>query len=206
VNAGQRAVAARAASVLLRYPDADLLAALPMVRAALDELPDSLSRSLSTVAEHLAGGDPRELAADYVETFDFRRRCCLYLTYYTHGDTRARGQALAQVAAVYRTAGFTLGGGELPDHLPAVLELAATAGEPGWRLLHAHRVGLDLLGAALERDGSVYRHAVMAVQALLPPPGPGDDDAARRLAAAGPPAELVGLDPFPTHAIVGGRR
>jgi nitrate reductase molybdenum cofactor assembly chaperone NarJ/NarW len=206
VNGGQRAVAARAASLLLRYPDPVVLAALPTVRAALPGLPGSVARPLATVAEHLAGGDPRELAAAYVDTFDFRRRCCLYLTYYTHGDTRARGQALADVAAVYRIAGFTLDGGELPDHLPAVLELAATAGEPGWRLLHAHRVGLDLLDAALERDSSVYRHAVEAVRALLPPPRPGDDDAARRLAATGPPAEMVGLDPFPAHATPGGRR
>lgn len=205
MNRGQRAVAARAASLLLRYPDQEVLGALPAVRAALPGLPGSVARPLATVAEHLAG-DPRELAAAYVETFDFRRRCCLYLTYYTHGDTRARGQALADVAAVYRIAGFTLDGGELPDHLPAALELAAVAGEPGWRLLHAHRVGLDLLDAALERDGSVYRHAITAVRDLLPAPQPGDDDAARRLAATGPPAELVGLDPFPAHATPGGRR
>jgi nitrate reductase molybdenum cofactor assembly chaperone NarJ/NarW len=206
MNADRRAVAARAASLLLRYPDADLLALLPTVQAALDELPGSVARPLKLVADHLAAGDPRGLAADYVETFDFRRRCCLYLTYYTHGDTRARGQALADVAAAYRTSGFTLDGGELPDHLPAVLELAAAAGEPGWRLLRTHRVGLDLLVAALERDGSVYRHAVDAVRILLPPAQPGDDEAARRLAATGPPAELVGLDPFPAHATVGGRR
>jgi nitrate reductase delta subunit len=204
VTPDQRAVAARAASVLLRHPDPDLLATLPTVRAALADLPAEIARPLATVADHLAGGDPGQLAADYVATFDFRRRCTLYLTYYTHGDTRARGQALADVAASYRAAGFTLDG-ELPDYLPAVLELAAAAGRPGWQLLHAHRVGLDLLVAALQRDGSGYAHAVAAVRHLLPPPQPGDADAARRLAAAGPPAELVGLDPFPTTTI-GGRR
>jgi nitrate reductase delta subunit len=206
VNTGQRAVAARAASVLLRYPDGQVRATLPTVRAALAELPAGVAGPLATLAGHLAGGDPRTLAAAYVETFDFRRRCCLHLTYYTHGDTRTRGQALAEVAAVYRAAGYVLHGGELPDHLPAVLELAATAGDPGWTLLHTYRVGLDLLAAALERDRSVYRHAVAAVRGLLPPPGPGDDDAARRLAATGPPAELVGLDPFPAHTPTGGRR
>ena len=217
---GQRAVAARAASVLLRHPDRDLLAALPTVRAALAELPTGTAGPLATVADHLAtvadhlaavadhlaAGDPGTLAAGYVATFDFRRRCTLYLTYYTHGDTRARGQALAEVAAVYRTAGYTLDG-ELPDYLPAVLELAAAAGSPGWQILHAHRVGLDLLAAALERDGSGYTHAMAAVRALLPPARPGDAAAARRLAATGPPAELVGLDPFPaTPTTTGGRR
>jgi nitrate reductase molybdenum cofactor assembly chaperone NarJ/NarW len=206
VNRDQRAVAARAASMLLRYPDGEVLDILPTLRAALAELPSSVAGPLATVAEHLAAGEPRELAASYVETFDFRRRCSLHLTFYTHGDTRVRGQALAEVAAVYREAGFTLDGGELPDYLPAVLELAAAAGDPGWRVLHAHRVGLDLLAAALERDGSVYVHAVEAVRRLLPPPRPGDEAAARHLAATGPPAELVGLDPFPTPTTTGGRR
>ena len=203
---GQRAVAARAASVLLRYPDPDLLATVPAVRAALPELPDRLARPLATVAGYLAAGTPQDLAASYVETFDFRRRCCLYLTYYTHGDTRARGAALASFAAAYRTAGLRVDGGELPDFLPAVLELAAAAGEPGWRLLRTHRVGLHLLADALGRDDSVYRYAVEAVRALLPAARPADAVAARRLAATGPPAEQVGLDPFPTSRPTGGRR
>jgi nitrate reductase delta subunit len=207
-TAADRAVAARAASLLLRYPDAEVLASLPIVRSALAELPARFAVPLAAVADHLAAGDPADLAAAYVETFDFRRRCCLYLTYYTHGDTRARGAALAAAAAAYRGAGLAVGGGELPDYLPVVLELASAAGEPGWRLLDEHRVGLDLLAAALERDGSVYAQAVLAVRRLLPPAQPGDHDAARRLAAAGPPTELVGLDPFPTAptAVTGGRR
>jgi nitrate reductase molybdenum cofactor assembly chaperone NarJ/NarW len=195
----QRAVAARAASQLLRYPDAELLAGLPVVRAALADLPARVATPLATLAGHLAGGVPRELASSYVEIFDFRRRCCLYLTYYSHGDTRARGQALAGFAAAYRMAGLAIEGGELPDALPAVLELAAVAGEPGWRLLRAHRAGLDLLAAALERDRSAYRLAVDAVRELLPPPGPGELALTARLAATGPPAELVGLNPYPAN-------
>jgi nitrate reductase delta subunit len=197
MNPTERAAAARAASLLLRYPDAELLTAVPTVQAALTELPSQIATPLSIVADYLAGGEPRELAATYVDTFDFRRRFCLYLSYYTHGDTRARGQALVEFAAAYRSAGLAVDGGELPDYLPAVLELAAVAGEPGWRLLHAHRVGLDLLAEALHRDRSVYRHALDAVRALLPPPGPRDRNAAARLAATGPPAEQVGLAPYP---------
>jgi len=206
VTPGQRAVAARAASLLLRYPDADALGTVATVQAALAELPGGVAEPLSAVARHLAGGDPRELAAGYVDTFDFRRRCCLYLSYYTHGDTRARGQALVTFTSAYRAAGYQLAADELPDFLPAVLELAAAAGAPGWDLLHTHRVGLDLLHAALERDRSVYRHAVGVVRELLPPPRPDDHRAARDLAAAGPPAELVGLEPFPANPTTGGRR
>lgn len=197
-----RAVTAKAASLLLRYPDAEVIEALPTLRAAVVALPSRLAEPLAVVTDHLAAGRSGELASRYVETFDFRRRCCLYLTYYTHGDTRARGEALVRFAAAYRSVGLAIDGGELPDHLPTVLDLAATSGEAGWRLLREHRVGIELLGATLEQDGSVYRHAVEAVRRLLPAPAHQDMAAAAALAAAGPPAERVGLAPY--HA--GGQR
>jgi nitrate reductase delta subunit len=186
------AVAAKAASLLLRYPDGAVLQALPVVRAALAELPAPLARPLSIVATHRAETDPTALAVEYVEQFDLRRRCCLYLTYYTAGDTRRRGEALADFAAVYRAAGLAVDGGELPDYLPAVLDLAACAGEPGWALLRGHRIGVDLLARALDADGSVYRHAVDAVRAMLPRPAPEELAAAASLARSGPPREEVG--------------
>lgn len=61
---------------------------------------------------------------------------CLYLTYYSRGDTRKRGMALLQFTAAYRTAGFELAAGELPDHLSVLCEFTAPApGRParrGW--------------------------------------------------------------------------
>jgi nitrate reductase molybdenum cofactor assembly chaperone NarJ/NarW len=198
-----RDVAAMAASLLLRYPDAPALAALPTVRAALAELPRKLADPLALVADHRSSVDPTALAAEYVDLFDLRRRTCLYLTYYTAGDTRARGQALVAFVAAHRAAGFAVDGGELPDHLPTVLELAARAGEPGWALLREHRVGLDLLAAALANVGSAYRHVIDAVRSLLPPPGPAALVAAATLARSGPPREQVGLQPFTRQGGVG---
>jgi nitrate reductase molybdenum cofactor assembly chaperone NarJ/NarW len=190
-----RAVAARAASLLLRYPDAEVLAALPTLRAALDELPATVADPLRMVAEHRAGTAATALAAEYVELFDLRRRCCLYLTYYTCGDTRRRGAALVEFAAAYRRAGLSIVDGELPDHLPAVLELAAHD-DCGWALLRDNRVGIDLLAEALAAEKSVYRHAVGAVHTMLPPPGTADLAAALRLARSGPPREEVGLEGY----------
>ena len=66
-----------------------------------------------------------EAAAAYVDTFDLRRRRSLHLTYYRHGDTRERGMALTALVDAYRVAGFRVAPGELPDFLPALLELAA---------------------------------------------------------------------------------
>ncbi|MFG2103679.1 nitrate reductase molybdenum cofactor assembly chaperone [Micromonospora echinaurantiaca] len=200
-----RAVAARAASLLLRYPDDEVTAALPVLRAALDELPAALAGPLGEVVAHREGIPAGQLRAAYVELFDFRRRCCLHLTYYTCGDTRKRGEALVGFAAAYRRAGLAVVGGELPDFLPAVLDLAAVD-DGGWRLLRDHRVGLDLLVEALGREKSVYRHAVAAVQEMLPPAGPAELAAAARLARTGPPVEQVGLEPFGLVDTTGGRR
>jgi nitrate reductase molybdenum cofactor assembly chaperone NarJ/NarW len=190
-----RPVAARAASLLLRYPDETVLAALPLVAAALAGLPGAVAEPLAVLAGHRAAVDPTRLRTEYVDLFDFRRRCCLHLTYYTCGDTRKRGEALAGFAAVYKAAGLAVVDGELPDYLPAVLDLAA-AERCGWRLLRDNRIGLDLLTEALSKEDSVYRHAVEAVRRMLPPPSAADLAAAAGLARTGPPVERVGLAPF----------
>jgi nitrate reductase delta subunit len=207
VNVRDRAITARAASLLLRYPDVEVLGTLSTVYAALAELPERLAHPLRLVAEHRMSADPIELAGEYVRLFDFRRRCCLYLTYYTCGDTRNRGTALVEFAAEYRRAGLAVVDGELPDYLPAVLDLAAID-DAGWTLLRANRTGVDLLAKSLAAENSPYRHAVDAVATLLPAPAPADLTAAARLAAEGPPTELVGLDPYrlEPHPSAGGRR
>jgi nitrate reductase delta subunit len=196
IPAAHRAVAAKAVSVLLRYPDETALAALPALRRALAGLPSRLADPLSIVEQYRTGTDPTRLAIEYVELFDLRRRGCLHLSYYTAGDTRKRGEALLEFAGAYRAAGFAVDGGELPDYLPAVLDLAAQAGERAWVLLQRHRIGLDLLFQALDAAGSVYRHAVAAVITLLPPPTAADLAATVALARSGPPREEVGLQPF----------
>ncbi len=89
-------------------------------------------------------------AMDYVATFDMRRRCTMYLTYWTAGDTRNRGREMLAFATAYREAGVQPPGGEAPDHLTVVLEFAATVDpEVGRRLLDQHRVPIDVLRGAL---------------------------------------------------------
>jgi nitrate reductase molybdenum cofactor assembly chaperone NarJ/NarW len=202
--AAARAVAAKAASLLLRYPDSETLAVVPAVRSALAELPAALAGGLEQVATHRARTDPTTLAVEYVDLFDLRRRCCMHLSYYTAGDTRNRGEALVEFANVYKRSGYVIHSGELPDYLPAVLDLAAEVGEPAWALLRRHRVGLDLLARALASYGSVYRHAVEAVGSMLPAATASDLAAAAALARSGPPHEQVGLQPFAFTP--GGRR
>ncbi|MCG5218989.1 nitrate reductase molybdenum cofactor assembly chaperone [Streptosporangium sp. KLBMP 9127] len=172
----------QAASELLCYPDAALRARLPGL-----DCPE-----LARFVEYARGCAPGALEAHYVETFDLRRRCCLYLTYYTDGDTRRRGASLARLKVLYRARGWELTGGELPDFLPVILEFAALD-EAGEQVLRRHRAGLELLRTALRDCGSPYEWVVGAVCATLPEITPRELAKAARLAEAGPPAEEVGI-------------
>lgn len=197
-------IAYLAASVALSYPDEATLALVPPLRLAARALPERLADPLARVLDYLAATPPTVAAAHYVETFDLRRRCCLYLTYYTHGDTRRRGLALLRFRRAYQAAGFEVTAEELPDHLAVVLEFAASGhGTTAVDLLVEHRAGLELLSAALERSRSPYAGAVAAVRASLPAPGAADLAAARRLAEEGPPTERVGLAPAPGATAAG---
>ena len=184
-------------SLLLDYPDEDLLARAPLLRSASRALPDSIGSSIRTFIDPLEGTGLAELQADYVETFDTRRRCNLFLTYFAHGDTRRRGMALLRFKQAYLSAGFELDDAELPDHLCVVLEFAATGDRDlGRDLMLDHRAGLELLRLSLRDMGSPWASLIEAVTSTLPPLRGDERDAVRRLAAEGPPEEEVGLAPF----------
>lgn len=185
-------------SLLLQYPTDELLAARPAIGEAIEALPPSPERE--PLQRFFAGFNARpalELQQEYVETFDLSRRCGLYLTHYTEGDTRKRGMALLRLKRLYAAAGLPLDTAELPDYLPVMLEFAALvpAGH-GRRLLAEHRPGLELLRAALRESGSPYLELVDTVCADLPRPAAAELERARQLALHGPPVEEVGLQPF----------
>lgn len=191
------ATARQTASLLLGYPDEELLDRVPLLRAAVAPLPPALAGPLGRFLDHLEATPLPQLQADYVETFDLRRRCALYLTYYAYGDTRKRGMALLQFKHLYTRAGLTLSDAELPDHLAVVLEFTAVGDATrGERLLHEHRAGVELIRLALEDAGSPYAAVLHAVCATLPSIAAADREAVLRLARQGPPTEDVGLDPY----------
>ncbi|MCZ4097452.1 nitrate reductase molybdenum cofactor assembly chaperone [Streptomyces sp. H39-C1] len=184
-------------SLLLDYPDEQLTGRIALVRSAIGQLPPALGGTIRESVEQLEATPLAELQAKYVETFDNRRRCNLFLTYFAHGDTRKRGMALLRFKQVYLRAGFTLDDAELPDHLCVVLEFAATVDqELGRGLMLDHRAGLELLRLSLRDMASPWAGLVAAVTATLPPLRGDERDAVSRLAAEGPPEEEVGLAPF----------
>ncbi|MET8689262.1 nitrate reductase molybdenum cofactor assembly chaperone [Streptomyces sp. NPDC004732] len=192
-----RAVVHQAASLLLGYPDRDWPGRLHTVRSALEPVPGADIRLLRQFCARVDGTEPLELAARYVATFDRSRRRCLYLTYYTDGDTRRRGTTMAGLKALYRDHGWRPPADELPDFLPLMLEFAARTPDTGTRLLADHRPALELLRFGLAAYSSPYADVIEAVCHTLPGPGPATREAALRLARTGPPAESVGLLPFP---------
>jgi nitrate reductase delta subunit len=193
----QLVLAWQSASLLLGYPDEELMARVPMMRQAAGRLPAAVSDPLNAFLRHLEATPLPELAADFVATFDHQKRCCLYLSYFEHGDTRNRGMALLRFKTAYREAGMILSDDELPDHLGVLLEFGATADVAAGRvLLLEHRAGLELLRLALEDAHSPWAHVLQAVSATLPTLAGDDRQAVMKLAAQGPPAEEVGLAPF----------
>ncbi|MFF9818705.1 nitrate reductase molybdenum cofactor assembly chaperone [Streptomyces sp. NPDC014006] len=196
-----RALILRLVSLLLQYPDSELTSARTELTTVVEALPASpAAEYLARFTDWFAAQDPEVLERHYVEMFDLRRKSSLYLTYYLHGDTRRRGMALLTLNQRYKAAGWDTDGGELPDHLPVVLEFAALVGPGGGEApLRQHRRGLELIHQALTDADSSYRHVLAALLTLLPPPTDADRAAVARLVAEGPPNEEVGLDPYGTY-------
>ncbi|MCY7365041.1 MAG: nitrate reductase molybdenum cofactor assembly chaperone [Frankiaceae bacterium] len=207
ITPAQQAVSLQAVSLLLGYPEPDLVAQVPLLRAVAAELPEPARLPLERMCDHLEATPVPELQAHYTDVFDLRRRCCLYLTYFSYGDTRQRGMALLRFSHVYKGSGLEFVGGELPDHLGVVCEFAATADlELGVRLLNENRAAIELIRTALVDAGSFYADVLDVVRAALPEAAPRDLEKALELARTGPPEEEVGLEPFGPPELMGARR
>lgn len=185
------------ASMLLEYPDAQLMSRMDLLARVPSSLPGELAAGIQATVEHLRSQPLRTSEAEYVETFDNRRRGCLFLTYFSNGDTRKRGLALLRIKQVYTKARLELTDDELPDHLCVVLEFAATTDlRAGLKMLLDNRAGLELLRLHLTEIDSPWRGALQAVCATLPPLKGKDHEAVQRLVAEGPVEEQVGLSPY----------
>lgn len=193
----QTAAVRLAASWLLWYPDDVLLARLPDIRAVAGQLPTRYADPLLAFVAYLDATPISEVQTHYVATFDMKRKACPYLTYWTDGDTRNRGRAILRFKQAYLESGFDIGSAELPDHLAVVLEFAAVGDTlTGNALLAEHSVPIHLLRDALAKLESAYAFVLDAIVATLPSRTPEIEVRMAELAASGPPAEMVGLEPF----------
>lgn len=145
---------------LLDYPEAELIAALGGLSAALETdaaLPAAERQGLAPLLSALARGDLLDLQAEYVGLFDRVRSLSLNLFEHFHGDSRDRGQAMAELVALYRRHGLDVTAREMPDHLPLVLEFLSLRPPAEARALLAETAPiLAQLAHRLERRGSPY--------------------------------------------------
>ena len=193
-------IAWQSASLLLDYPDEALLgAAADLIRSASQRLPAAdrrlAARGSSTTS---SARRCRSCQADYVETFDNRRRCNLFLTYFAHGDTRKRGMALLRFKQTYLRAGLRARRRRAarPPLRRARVRRHRATGRWAATCCSTTAPASSCCGSRCATWARRGRALLDAVSATLPPLRGDERDAVRRLAAEGPPEEEVGLAPF----------
>lgn len=185
-----RAIAAQC----LVYPEQDFINRNSELVQLASNLEPKLGEALLVFLRTVSEMPLNKIQEHYVEVFDMRRKCSLFLTSWTHGDTRNRGMALVYFIEKYKSCGLLLSPEELPDHLAVVLEFAALENpQEGDLLLGEHQAPILLIRDALKKCGSMYADVLDAVVESLPRMTPEIEERARALAITGPPKEFVGL-------------
>lgn len=183
------------ASELIGYPTPELMENIAIIESQVDGIHKKAMRiPLHDFCTWLSSNTLEQLQQNYVSTFDFSKKCSLYLTYFTHGDTRNRGSSLARLSQIYREEGLQLSTGELPDFLPVLLEFAAIS-RAGIDLLTEFRSELELLRCELEKMSSPYHKVVSCVTKSLGPTSKAELTRLAQIKTNGVPSEFVGLEP-----------
>jgi nitrate reductase molybdenum cofactor assembly chaperone NarJ/NarW len=157
-------------SALLSYPTAELQAAIPELRKALDAeraLPQRQRDRLDRIMDELADGDLYDLQERYVLLFDRTRSLSLHLFEHVHGESRDRGQAMVDLGAHYARFGFEMRTSELPDYLPLFLEFLSLAPpEEAGGLMGETAHVFETLRQRLKKCKSTYSSVLSAAMAL----------------------------------------
>jgi nitrate reductase delta subunit len=157
-------------SALLTYPSAELQAAVPQMRAALDaegRLPQKNRDRLDRILEEIATSDLYDLQERYVLLFDRTRSLSLHLFEHVHGESRDRGQAMVDLKALYERHGLAMSSSELPDHLPLFLEFLSEIPQAEAReLIEETSHILEALRQRLKRRKAPYSSVLSCTQAL----------------------------------------
>ncbi len=144
----------KALSVLLCYPSADMIQALPEIEAALS---DASLATIKPLLEQFQHTELLELQENYVALFDRGRALSLHLFEHLHGESRDRGQAMVDLMDMYQSHGFEINAHELPDYIPLFLEFLAQQPQvQACDLLGNTSAILQALAERLEARDSAY--------------------------------------------------
>jgi len=155
-------------SVLLDYPDDELLLNLEQIKSALDEPQCADNQERKILHEHIEWMQTQpalELQSQYLQTFDMVAEHALYLTHHLLGDDRERGPALVDLLEFYKNTGWQAVENELPDYLPMILEYASKLDEMGARFfLHDAVEAISILAGNLEKSASPYAKLMRLIE------------------------------------------
>ncbi len=162
-------IALKITSLLLSYPERELLDELPEMKAALasSAVPEAVAVALGRLIDDLAGRDLYEAQERYVHLFDRTRALSLHLFEHIHGESRDRGQAMVDLMALYEAGGFEIDAKELPDYLPLFLEFLSTRPRAEAEDLLGQTAHItEAIGERLRKRESVYASAFAALSLL----------------------------------------
>lgn len=164
----------RALAALLSYPTEALQAAPAEIAAVLAEediVPASGRVAIDALLREIAGLDIYELQERYFALFDRSRTLSLHLFEHVHGESRDRGQAMADLVALYASHGLEMTAGELPDFLPLFLEFLSLLPDAEARTMLAEPAGiLRALTDRLARRDTAYVTVMAALADLAKAP------------------------------------
>lgn len=148
----------KAVSLLLRFPDQDLMDSLPSVGAALEDGSSGApGKRCRVFIDYLETHSLMQLQEEFSRIFDFSPETCLNMTYHRYGEGRERGSALAGFIGLYRNSGYEILGSELPDYLPLLLEfLSICDADAGLKIIREWADQVKNLAHRLKENGSPY--------------------------------------------------
>jgi len=135
----------RALAALLSYPTEALQAAIGEIAGALsDEAIVAVPHqtAIRGFLDELSSTDIYELQARYFALFDRSRTLSLHLFEHIHGESRDRGQAMADLITLYQSHGLDMAAEELPDFLPLFLEFLSLLPDVEARTMLAEPAGI----------------------------------------------------------------
>ena len=156
-------------SILLQYPDEELIRQLEELRDAAEEVhePGARDKCLSFL-NYLAETSLIQLQEAYSATFDLNPATCFNLTYHKWGDARERGSALVAFHRLYQNGGYECASRELPDYLPMILEfLSVNRQQNSFSLLEHYCDPVKTIRSRLQETGSPYAGLLDIVQDIF---------------------------------------
>lgn len=185
----------KAIGALLDYPNAEMLASLCAIEAALTTEGALDEGQLQSVRGFIAGIENRDLLdlqERWINLFDRSKRLALHLYEHSHGESRDRGQAMVNLALTYRMNGFELAAAEMPDYLPLFLEFLSIIPKVHARRYFGDAVEIiEALRIRLEERECEYAALLSALVALAQRDA---DEAEVEAILAGEPEDPKDLD------------